>query len=95
MQPESDRGLALGLFEHLPPPRSSEAPESQGDELSGSVCPASPTVLQVTLWYRAPELLLGGADLTAAIDAWAFGTSFVELVTGQAPYGQISLAPQM
>jgi serine/threonine protein kinase len=43
--------------------------------------PASKTV--VTRWYRAPELLLGGS-YTEAIDMWAAGCVFGELLTGDA-----------
>ncbi|MES1905750.1 MAG: Serine/Threonine protein kinases, catalytic domain, partial [Paramarteilia canceri] len=35
----------------------------------------------VTLWYRAPELLLGSRHYTVAIDNWAVGCIFVELMT--------------
>eukprot|EP00003_Mantamonas_plastica_P033200 TRINITY_DN9385_c2_g1_i1.p1 TRINITY_DN9385_c2_g1~~TRINITY_DN9385_c2_g1_i1.p1 ORF type:complete len:266 (-),score=87.93 TRINITY_DN9385_c2_g1_i1:208-1005(-) len=43
--------------------------------------PMTPTV--VTLWYRAPELLLGAKDYTAAIDMWAVGCIFAELLLGK------------
>ena len=33
----------------------------------------------VTLWYRAPELLLGAKHYDEAIDAWAAGAIFGEL----------------
>ena len=35
----------------------------------------------VTLWYRAPELLLGAKHYDEAIDAWAAGAIFGELAT--------------
>lgn len=38
----------------------------------------SPTV--VTLWYRAPELLLGAVDYTAAVDMWSVGCIVAELL---------------
>lgn len=41
--------------------------------------PYTPTV--VTLWYRAPELLLGAETYTPAIDMWSVGCIFVELLT--------------
>ena len=50
-----------------------EAAEVQG--------PLSPTV--VTLWYRAPEILLGGGSSAAydeAVDMWACGCVFAELL---------------
>ncbi len=36
----------------------------------------------VTLFYRAPELLLGACDYTSAIDLWSVGCVFSELLTG-------------
>ncbi|GMT03035.1 hypothetical protein PENTCL1PPCAC_25209, partial [Pristionchus entomophagus] len=35
----------------------------------------------VTYWYRAPELLLGAKHYTKAIDVWAIGCIFSELLT--------------
>eukprot|EP00743_Colponemidia_sp_Colp-15_P010438 GILK01011494.1.p1 GENE.GILK01011494.1~~GILK01011494.1.p1 ORF type:complete len:420 (+),score=64.41 GILK01011494.1:33-1262(+) len=40
--------------------------------------PYTPKV--VTLWYRAPELLLGALEYTPAIDMWAVGCIFGELL---------------
>lgn len=37
----------------------------------------------VTLWYRAPELLLGSDSYGPAIDAWALGCILGELLRGQ------------
>lgn len=37
----------------------------------------------VTLWYRAPELLLGSDSYSPAIDAWALGCILGELLRGQ------------
>lgn len=34
----------------------------------------------VTIWYRAPELLLGSRHYTKAIDTWAVGAIFAELL---------------
>lgn len=34
-----------------------------------------------TLWYRAPELLLGSNNYTTAIDMWSLGCVFFELLT--------------
>jgi len=34
----------------------------------------------VTIWYRAPELLLGAQHYTHAVDVWAAGCIFAELV---------------
>jgi cell division cycle 2-like protein len=38
------------------------------------------TQLVVTLWYRAPELLLGAKEYTTAIDMWSIGCIFAELI---------------
>ena len=40
--------------------------------------PYTPTV--VTLWYRAPEILLGNDKYTPAIDMWSVGCIFAELI---------------
>jgi|TARA_B110000285_G_C15065268_1_gene584740 cyclin-dependent kinase 2 len=34
----------------------------------------------VTLWYRAPEILLGAKVYSTAIDMWSLGCIFYELV---------------
>ena len=39
------------------------------------------TPVVVTLWYRAPELLLGSRIQTTAIDMWAVGCIFGELLS--------------
>jgi len=36
----------------------------------------------VTLWYRAPELLLGASRYSAAVDVWSVGCIFAEMATG-------------
>jgi cell division cycle 2-like protein len=43
--------------------------------------PPNLTQLVVTLWYRAPELLLGATRYTSAIDMWSIGCIFGELLT--------------
>ncbi len=35
----------------------------------------------VTLWYRAPEILLGAAAYGAAVDVWSVGMIMAELWT--------------
>lgn len=35
----------------------------------------------VTLWYRAPEILLGSKSYALPIDMWSVGTIFAEMVT--------------
>ena len=38
------------------------------------------THMVVTLWYRAPELLLGCGNYSAAVDVWSVGCIFAEIV---------------
>ncbi|KAF8349926.1 Pkinase-domain-containing protein [Amanita rubescens] len=38
------------------------------------------TQLVVTLWYRAPEILLGAKTYTTTIDMWSVGCIFAELI---------------
>lgn len=35
----------------------------------------------VTVWYRSPDLLLGAKHYTPAVDVWAVGCIFAELLT--------------
>lgn len=37
----------------------------------------------VTLWYRAPELLLGSTDYGVGIDLWSVGCLLAEMFTGR------------
>ncbi|KAF9906737.1 hypothetical protein EC991_000330 [Linnemannia zychae] len=37
----------------------------------------------VTLWYRAPELLLGAKQYTTAVDMWSIGCIFAEFVNNE------------
>jgi cyclin-dependent kinase 8/11 len=46
----------------------------------------------VTLWYRAPELLLGARHYTRAVDIWAAGCIFAELATLAVPFKGIPKA---
>ncbi|KVI05763.1 cyclin-dependent kinase G-2-like isoform X1 [Cynara cardunculus var. scolymus] len=41
------------------------------------------THLVVTLWYRAPELLLGAKEYSTAIDMWSLGCIMAELLSKQ------------
>ena len=47
----------------------------------GDPPPPKLTQLVVTLWYRAPELLLGATRYGQAIDMWSVGCIFGELLT--------------
>jgi cell division cycle 2-like len=49
----------------------------------GDPAPRNLTQLVVTLWYRAPELLLGAKEYDGAIDIWSLGCIFGELVAKQ------------
>jgi cyclin-dependent kinase len=41
-------------------------------------------ILQVvTLWYRAPEVLLGSRHYSTALDMWSVGCIFAEMVMRQ------------
>ncbi|MBN3282742.1 CD11B kinase, partial [Polyodon spathula] len=48
-------------------------------EYGSPLKPYTPVV--VTLWYRAPELLLGAKEYSTAIDLWSVGCIFGELLT--------------
>ncbi|XP_048499398.1 cyclin-dependent kinase G-2 isoform X1 [Beta vulgaris subsp. vulgaris] len=41
------------------------------------------TALVVTLWYRAPELLLGAKEYSTALDMWSVGCIMAELLTNK------------
>ncbi|KAK9266214.1 hypothetical protein L1049_012417 [Liquidambar formosana] len=47
----------------------------------GPLKPLSENGVVVTIWYRAPELLLGAKHYTSAVDMWAVGCIFAELLT--------------
>ena len=47
----------------------------------GDPPPQKMTQLVVTLWYRAPELLLGTENYGKPIDIWSIGCIFGELLT--------------
>lgn len=38
----------------------------------------------ITLWYRPPELLLGGCNYSDSVDIWSVGCIMAELLSGQA-----------
>lgn len=49
----------------------------------GSPPPSNLTTLVVTLWYRAPEILLGAPIYDNAVDMWSIGCIFGELLTNE------------
>lgn len=38
----------------------------------------------ITLWYRAPEILMGSKKYSPGVDMWSVGAIFAEMVTGRA-----------
>jgi serine/threonine protein kinase len=40
----------------------------------------------VTLWYRAPEVILGAPNYDSAIDVWSIGVVFLEMLWGVCPF---------
>lgn len=53
------------------------------------------TSIVVTLWYRAPELLLGVKEYSTPIDVWSVGCIFGELLTLEAIFQGKSEADQI
>ena len=49
----------------------------------------------VTLWYRAPELLLGETKYTAKIDIWSVGCVLAEMMIGRPLFPGSKEAEQM
>ncbi|KAJ4747421.1 Cyclin-dependent kinase 2 [Rhynchospora pubera] len=49
------------------------------------ICPIKKYTHEIlTLWYRAPEVLLGDTHYSTPVDMWSVGCIFAELVTTQA-----------
>lgn len=48
-----------------------------------SIPPTAYTHEVVTLWYRAPEILLGAHEYSSAIDVWSAGCIFAEMLLGR------------
>jgi len=40
----------------------------------------------ITLWFRAPELMLGATHYAYEVDMWSAGCVFVEMLTGRPPF---------
>ena len=48
-----------------------------------SAIPNGPYTFEVvTLWYRAPELLLGSNRYSSSVDVWSIGCIFAEMASG-------------
>ncbi len=43
------------------------------------LCPPLPPQV-VTLWYRAPEILLGSKTYSTPVDVWSIGCIFAEML---------------
>lgn len=53
------------------------------------------TPLVVTLWYRAPELLLGVKTYSTSIDIWSLGCTFAEMATKEVLFSGSSEIEQL
>ncbi|GMF51822.1 unnamed protein product [Phytophthora fragariaefolia] len=49
----------------------------------------------ITLWYRAPEILMGVQDYGAAVDVWSIGCIFAEMAQGKPLFTGISEVDQL
>lgn len=75
----ADFGLARGYASANGTPAPGAAPGSRPAALGGA---PEFTHEVVTLWYRAPELLLGSRDYAAPVDVWAAGAVLGEMASG-------------
>eukprot|EP00037_Helgoeca_nana_P023959 m.251158 g.251158 ORF g.251158 m.251158 type:complete len:316 (-) comp26498_c0_seq1:295-1242(-) len=49
----------------------------------------------VTLWYRAPDVLLGSQNYTTAIDMWSVGCIFAEMVSAKPLFAGTTVDDQL
>ncbi|KAJ1497479.1 cyclin-dependent kinase 5 [Coelomomyces lativittatus] len=49
----------------------------------------------VTLWYRAPDVLLGSKQYSTSIDLWSVGCIFAEVATGRPLFPGTSVSDQL
>eukprot|EP00035_Acanthoeca_spectabilis_P007098 m.132452 g.132452 ORF g.132452 m.132452 type:complete len:306 (-) comp13796_c0_seq1:3141-4058(-) len=49
----------------------------------------------VTLWYRAPDVLLGSQNYTTAIDMWSVGCIFAEMVSAKPLFSGTTVQDQL
>lgn len=76
-------GVPLRTYTHEVPRdrgerRAAEAKPPVSSATPSDAVPSSPQV--VTLWYRAPEILLGSKFYSTAVDIWSIGCIFAEMV---------------
>jgi serine/threonine protein kinase len=48
----------------------------------------------VTLWYRAPEILLGSKTYSTPVDIWSVGCIFAEMLNQKPLFPGDSVSPQ-
>lgn len=65
-----------------------------GPALSGSFAPP-PEIYAGSRWYTAPEVLLGGGDVTCSADMWSIGCVLSELHTGTTLFVGASTTDQL
>lgn len=80
----ADFGLSIQTPENYQKSDSSYVSCSQWRE-PGNTAHLTPTNKIVTLWYRAPELILGKTNYTSVIDIWSVGCIMGELYTKGEP----------
>lgn len=49
----------------------------------------------VTLWYRAPDVLMGSKHYSTSVDMWSIGCIFAEMVTGRPLFPGVSERDQL
>merc|ERR1712154_538022 len=79
----ADFGLARQFIPHLNGKQKRIAHQHESIHTSHFQHPRHYTNRVVTLWYRAPELLLSDVHYTAAVDLWSLGCVFAELLFGK------------
>ncbi len=73
-------------------PPQSDQPRHHADVSSGARGSGPYTHAVATRWYRAPELLYGARSYGPAVDMWAAGCVFAELLGGwwvRATHGRV------
>ncbi|KAF5921041.1 hypothetical protein HPG69_010845 [Diceros bicornis minor] len=80
-------GVPLRTYTHEVPQDKGEREAAKGMSPVYSATPNDAVFLPlqvVTLWYRAPEILLGSKFYSTAVDVWSIGCIFAEMVTRRA-----------